>query len=222
MSALVPLHFESADVRMILRDGEPWWVLNDVCAILEIANPRNAAQRLDDYQKGVHSMDTLGGRQEIAITNEPGIYALTLSSRKAVAKSFAKWLFTEVLPSIRKFGMYPPPLIDQIDHEDWQDGMRLRLGERFREERLRWEALTGHGFEHVPGFSKSIIRTIEQTDSGARKGNRVEMMALAGMDVLYVLTGQRTVSPTERRVIDYIRQSGDPRSLALLAIAQAA
>lgn len=205
---------------MILRDGVPWWVLNDVCGILEMANPRQAATRLHDWQKDIVSADTVGGLQELVVVNEAGIYKLVLTSRKPVAEQFERWLTCEVLPSIRKYGMYPPPPppVGAIAN-DWTDGTARTLGERFREERLRWEDISGHGFEHVPGFSPSVIRAIEQGNGGLRKRDRIEMVALAGMDLLYILTGRRTVSPQERRVIDYIRQSGDPRALAMLAVA---
>lgn len=218
MTALVPLHFDRFDVRTIIVDGEAWWVLNDVCAVLEISNPRHAATRLRDWQKGVASSDTLGGPQDVTVVNEAGIYKLVLGSRKAIAEQFERWLTCEVLPSIRKHGMYPPPPVGTVVN-DWTDGTARTLGERFREERLRWEEISGHGFEHVPGFSLSVILAIEQGNGGLRKRDRMEMVALAGMDLLYILTGRRTVSPQERRVIDYIRQSGDPRALAMLAVA---
>lgn len=113
MNAIVPFQFEEQPVRVIERDGLPWFSLNDVCAVLEIANPRDAAGRLDDDEKGVVITDTLGGRQESTVIDESGLYKLTLRSRKAGAKRFTKWLTREVLPSIRRTGSYghaAPPL----------------------------------------------------------------------------------------------------------------
>lgn len=219
MTALVPLHFERADIRMIVRDGEPWWVLLDVARLVGITNHRNVAARLRDWQKdSVQILDAIGRERKTTVINEAGLYPLILDSEKPDAERFARWLFAEVLPSIRKHGMYPPPQVGAVAN-DWTDGTARTLGERFREERLRWEAISGHGFEHVPGFSLSVIRAIEQGSGGLRKRDRMEMVALAGMDLLYILTGRRTVSPQERRVIDYIRRSGDPRALAMLAVA---
>lgn len=83
-----------------------WFVANDVCAALAIANPRNVVERLDEDEKGVHSVDTLGGKQEMNCINESGVYSLVLTSRKPSAKKFKKWLTSEVLPSIRKTGSY--------------------------------------------------------------------------------------------------------------------
>lgn len=105
-SALTPFQFEGADVRLIDRDGEPWFVLADVCRVLEIANSRDAAARLDDDEKGVVTTDTLGGRQEATIINESGLYSLVLTSRKAAAKRFKKWVTSEVLPTLRRTGAY--------------------------------------------------------------------------------------------------------------------
>ena len=100
------LTFEQYEVRLAMVDGEPWWVLADVCAVLEIENPRNAAARLDDDEKGVHSMDTLGGSQEMIIVSEPGLYKLLMTSRKPEARRFDRWVRHEVLPEIRRTGSY--------------------------------------------------------------------------------------------------------------------
>jgi prophage antirepressor-like protein len=103
---LVPFKFDGTVVRVIDRDGEPWFVLADVCRVLEIENSRNAAARLDDDEKGVCSVDTLGGSQNATIISESGLYSLILTSRKEGARRFKKWVTAEVLPSIRKTGGY--------------------------------------------------------------------------------------------------------------------
>lgn len=117
MNAIVPFQFEERPLRVIERDGQPWFSLNDVCAVLEIANPRDAATRLDDDERDVVITDTLGGRQEATVIDESGLYKLTLRSRKAGAKRFTKWLTREVLPSIRRTGSYgaPAPSLDLAD-----------------------------------------------------------------------------------------------------------
>lgn len=98
--------FKGAEVRTITQNGEPWFVLADVCKVLEIANPRNAKARLDEADKGVCSMDTLGGKQQLSIVNESGLYDVILDSRKPEAKEFRRWITSEVIPSIRKHGAY--------------------------------------------------------------------------------------------------------------------
>lgn len=104
--------FENQDfgqVRTTIIDGEPWFVAADVCKALEIANNRDALTRLDDDEKGVALTDTLGGVQNMATVNEPGLYTLVLGSRKPEAKAFRRWITHEVIPSIRKHGMYATP-----------------------------------------------------------------------------------------------------------------
>ena len=96
----------SQTVRTILIDGEPWWVAKDVCEVLDLDQVSRATSRLDDDEKGVTSITTLGGNQDMAIINEAGLYSLILTSRKPDAKRFKKWVTHEVLPTIRKTGSY--------------------------------------------------------------------------------------------------------------------
>lgn len=94
------------DVRTVVIDGEPWFVAKDVCEILD-TDP-TATRKLDADEKGLHSIQTLGGTQQVSIVNESGLYSLVLSSRKAEAKAFKRWVTSEVLPAIRKTGRYVP------------------------------------------------------------------------------------------------------------------
>ena len=86
--------------------SEPWFVAKDVCAILELGNPRSSLALLDDDEKGVHSVDTLGGVQQMTTVTEPGFYKLVMRSRKPEAKAFQRWVTHEVLPAIRREGGY--------------------------------------------------------------------------------------------------------------------
>ena len=95
---------EFGAVRTATINGEPWFVANDVCAILEI--DRTQTRRLDDDEKGVCLIHTLGGDQKMSIVNEFGLYSLILRSRKPEAKAFRRWITHEVIPAIRKYGMY--------------------------------------------------------------------------------------------------------------------
>lgn len=94
------------EVRTVMRDGEPWFVAADVCRSLEIGNPAMAMGRLEEDEKGISSIDTLGGKQNLTIVNEPGLYTLVLGSRKPEAKAFKRWITHEVVPTIRKHGLY--------------------------------------------------------------------------------------------------------------------
>jgi prophage antirepressor-like protein len=110
-SALQAFAFDSQAVRVVTRDGEPWFVAKDVCACLNIHNHRNAIANLDADEKGLHLMETLGGQQTAAVMSESGMYATVLRCRDAMtagtpAHTFRKWVTSEVLPSLRKTGAY--------------------------------------------------------------------------------------------------------------------
>ncbi len=100
---------EFGSIQAIEIDHEPWFVAKGVCEILELGNPRSSLALLDEDEKGVHSVDTPGGSQNMTIISEPGLYALILKSRKPQAKSFKRWVTHEVIPSIRRHGMYATP-----------------------------------------------------------------------------------------------------------------
>ena len=109
MGKVIPFDFEGASVRVLDREGSPWFVLADVCRVLEIANPSNVAARLDDDEKTtLHNTEGQAGcgAQVFTIINESGLYSLVLTSRKASAKRFKKWVTAEVLPAIRRTGRY--------------------------------------------------------------------------------------------------------------------
>ena len=88
-------------------DFDPWFVAADVCKVLDIQNSRDVvAKQLDDDEKGVATIYTLGGAQKMNVVSEPGLYRLIFMSRKPEAEKFKRWVFHEVLPSIRKTGSY--------------------------------------------------------------------------------------------------------------------
>lgn len=87
-------------LRVLHKDGEPWFLTTDVCKVLGIVNSRHACADLDTEEKGVVTADTLGGRQKVSIISESGLYLLVLKSRKAEAQAFQKWITREVLGGI--------------------------------------------------------------------------------------------------------------------------
>lgn len=99
-------NYESSEIRTVQINGEPWFVLSDVCKVLELSSPHKVAERLDGDEKGRNQIPTLGGVQEMAVVNESGLYTVILRSDKPQAKPFRKWVTSEVLPSIRKHGSY--------------------------------------------------------------------------------------------------------------------
>ena len=120
--------FDSPDfgeVRTLLIRSEPWFVASDVCRALEIGNSRMALSRLDEDEKAVTVVDTRGGPQKVNIISEAGLYSVVLTSRKANAKAFKRWMMHEVIPSIRKHGVYfSGSLLDQLEaHPDLLTGL---------------------------------------------------------------------------------------------------
>ena len=93
-------------VRAFIEDGEPLFVAKDICAILDLGNPRSSLALLDEDEKGVHSVDTPGGKQNMTTVTEPGFYKLVMRSRKPEAKAFQRWVTHEVLPALRRDGAY--------------------------------------------------------------------------------------------------------------------
>lgn len=113
------MNFENPEfgaVRSILIDGDPWFVAADVCKALELEKTNRALSRLDDDEKGAHSVSTPGGRQRMSIISESGLYSLILGSRKPEARAFKRWITHEVIPSIRKHGAYmTDSLLDALE-----------------------------------------------------------------------------------------------------------
>ena len=107
---------EFGAVRSILIDSDPWFVAADVCKALELEKTNRALSRLDDDEKGAHSVSTPGGRQRMSIISESGLYSLILGSRKPEARAFKRWITHEVIPSIRKHGAYmTDSLLDALE-----------------------------------------------------------------------------------------------------------
>ena len=98
---------EFGSVRTTTLGGQPYFVGKDVADILGYSNSRKALiDHVDEEDKGVTKCDTLGGKQDLIIINESGLYSLILSSKMPNAKKFKRWVTSEVLPAIRKHGLY--------------------------------------------------------------------------------------------------------------------
>lgn len=103
MNEMQVFNYESNEVRTIMRDGEPWFCLVDVCRVLELSNPRSVAERLDQDERRKFDLPRQG---ETWFINESGLYNVILRSDKPEAKPFRKWVTGTVLPTIRKTGAY--------------------------------------------------------------------------------------------------------------------
>lgn len=107
MNEMQIFNYGEVSVRTVLRDDVPWWVLKDVCRVLDLTTPARVVERLDeDEVSQTHLTDRLGRQQKTTIISESGLYAVILRSDKSEAKLFRRWVTHEVLPEIRKTGAY--------------------------------------------------------------------------------------------------------------------
>jgi len=114
---IMPFAFEDHAIRTVLINDAPWFVAKDVCEILGIARTSDALRDFPKNEKDTVNNRTPGGQQEMLTVNEPGLYRLIFQSRKPDAERFKTWVFTNVLPQIRRTGAYVPPglaLMDRI------------------------------------------------------------------------------------------------------------
>jgi len=100
----MPFTYEGATVRTVVIDGEPWFVLADLCSVLGIGNPAMTARRLDEAAISQADISSGGQRRSVTIVNEPGMYEVVIRSDKPEAVAFRRWITSEVLPTIRKTG----------------------------------------------------------------------------------------------------------------------
>lgn len=176
MKNLIPFDFEGNAVRVIEIDGAPWFVLVDVCVVLAIGNPSMAASRLDDDEKGISTIDTPGGQQEMITVNESGLWSLVLTSRKPSAKRFKKWITSDVIPAIRKTGSYGTPA-PQLDLSDpvvlvrlltEHAGKRIEAEKRAAEAEKVAEVATG-ALDRIAGADGTLTATQAAKDLQVRR-----------------------------------------------------
>lgn len=142
MSNLQQFSFNSQSVRVVSINGDPWFVAQDVCQILDVANVSKALSRLDDDEKKDLDKDAiLTLSDDVSVTrllavSESGLYSLTLSSRKSQAKEFKRWVTREILPTIRKTGKYEVELIQPALPQNYADALRFLADEVEQNQKL--------------------------------------------------------------------------------------
>ncbi len=139
MNNLQVFNYNGNEVRTIQKDGEPWWVLKDVCEVLGLSSPHKVFDRLDEDEKGRNQIPTPGGEQEMTVINESGLYNVILRSDKPEAKPFRKWVTSEVLPSIRKHGSYMTP--ETLEQAILNPDMMIKLCTALKDEQDKNKAL---------------------------------------------------------------------------------
>ena len=128
-SELTPFTYIGRQVRLLTRDGAPWFVLADVCGVLDLSNPTMAAKSLDDDDLSTAEViDSMGRKQQARIVSEPGVYQLVFQSRKPEAREFRRWVTGVVLPEIRKTGSFGGVAVGQVPDMNTPEG-QLQVAE---------------------------------------------------------------------------------------------
>ena len=197
--------FENPDfgqVRTVTKDGEPWFVLKDVCTSFGETNYRRVSARLDEDEKGVSQIDTPGGNQSMTIVNESGLYAALFAmqpekarcvteeyveKRQQQLKSFKRWITHEVIPSIRKTGSYSiqePETPAQLRAKAMMINAKTRLFnaamkavDRFQMSPVALEALGIPMIEEFTGVKTGYRPRIETTYSATELGAEFGVLA---------------------------------------------
>lgn len=162
MNNLQTFNFNNQTVRTVQLNNQPYWVLKDVCDVLELTTPSRVAERLEeDEVSQTHIIDALGRVQNTTVITESGLYAVILRSDKPNAKEFRKWVTSEVLPTIRKSGVY---LTDEKAYDITHNpqslaDLLLQAGEQLKQKELIIKELQPKALfaDSVAGSNTSIL-----------------------------------------------------------------
>ena len=181
MNNLAVFNFENKEVRGLLIDNEPWFVGKDVAEILGYSKARNAiALHVDEDDALKQGLtDSLGRVQETIIINESGLYSLILSSKLPSAKRFKKFVTSEVLPSLRKHGMYATE--ETIDKILSNPDFGIRLLSELKEEREKTKQLKNENEQLKP---KALFAdTVSASDTSILIGQLAKLLKQNGNDI---------------------------------------
>jgi anti-repressor protein len=160
--------------------------------VLEHSNSRKAIELLDDDEKGVSKVYTLGGTQNMTVVSEYGLYTLITRSNRPEACKFRRWVTSEILPSIRKHGGY---LTDRKLEEILNDpDTFIRLAQNLKTEREKRQILEAKVNED---YSKVLFADlVEASDSSILIGDFAKLIKQNGCEI------------GPKRLFDWMRQNG--------------
>ena len=187
--------FEKAEfgkVRVVEREAEPWFVAKDVCECLELTDVSKTISLLDDDEKGTNSIRTPGGEQQMLVVSEPGLYSLILRSRKPEAKAFKRWVTHDVIPSIRKRGLYATPHTVEAMLADPDTAIKLLTS--LKEERAKSAALAAKVEQDAPKVL--FADAVSTSKTSILIGDMAKILAQNGIKI-----GQK-------RLFAYLREHG--------------
>ena len=193
MNDIQIFNYNSSEVRTIQTDGEPWFVLRDVCNVLGISHVKDTADRLDQDEVGqTEVIDSLGRKQTATIINESGLYNVILRSDKPEAKPFRKWVTSEVLPTIRRHGMYATP--DTVEKMLADPDTTIKLLETIKQERAARLALEAKAEADKPKVL--FADAVSASHTSILVGDLAKLLRQNGVDI-----GQN-------RLFSFLREKG--------------
>ena len=180
MTAITPFQYSGHEVRTVTIDGEPWFVLADLCRVLDIRNVRDVRARLrDGVDQTYPIVDSMGRTQQATIVSEAGMYAVILRSDKPEAGPFQDWVTGEVLPAIRKHGGY---LTDQkIEQALTDPDTLIELATRLKEERAARAALEAQRTADAPKVL--FADAVSTSDTTILVGDLAKILRGNGIDI---------------------------------------
>lgn len=189
MNEIQTFDFDGSGIRTLTIDEEPYFVGKDVAQVLGYSNPRDAiAKHVDAEDKGVAKCDTLGGQQNQTVINESGLYSLILGSKLPEAKRFKRWVTSEVLPSLRRNGMYA--MDELLDNPD----LAINALQKLKEEREARRQLELQNEQMKP--KALFAEAVETSSTSILIGDMAKLLRQNGVEV-----GQR-------RLFDWLRTNG--------------
>lgn len=189
MNEIQTFDFDGSGIRTLTIDDEPYFVGKDVAQVLGYSNPRDAiAKHVDAEDKGVAKCDTLGGQQNQTVINESGLYSLILGSKLPEAKRFKRWVTSEVLPSLRRNGMYA--MDELLDNPD----LAINALQKLKEEREARRQLELQNAQMKP--KALFAEAVETSSTSILIGDMAKLLRQNGVEV-----GQR-------RLFDWLRTNG--------------
>ncbi|WP_040931822.1 phage antirepressor KilAC domain-containing protein, partial [Paenibacillus larvae] len=199
MNQLQVFNFTGKDVRVIMKDGQPWWLAKDICSVLDHSDVSMAVKRLDEDEKLTQTLFVSGQNRNVWFVNEPGLYSLILTSRKPEAKQFKRWVTHEVLPAIRKTGMYATD--ELLDNPDFL----IQAATKLKEEREARKLLESQIEQDRPKVI--FAEALETSKSSILIGELAKLLKQNGINV-----GQNRLF-NWLRAEGYLGRKGDYRNL---------
>lgn len=171
---------EFGAIRIIEKDGEPWFVGKDVAVVLGYGDTDQALRKhIDDEDKLTRRFDGSGQNRQMTIINESGLYSLVLSSKLPTAKKFKRWVTNEVIPSIRKHGAYMTP--ETLEKVLLSPDTLMQLAQNLKDEQEKRKALEAQIESQKP--AALFTGAVETSKTSILIGELAKMLKQNGINI---------------------------------------